>query len=96
MLDNVKKELDERFGKGDLAGAISIAGGAFSVCWEYPAGAGVFHSTEAAELSEYLYQGVLTYIRKKITAGQQSPIVDAHSVKSGLFDPEAEQRGSER
>lgn len=90
MLDEVKKELDKLFSEGDVSAAIGVAGGAFSVCWENPAGAGVFQSTEAAELAEYLYQGVLAYIRKKITTGQQGPIVDAYSVKTGLTYPSAE------
>lgn len=85
MLDEVKKELDRLFSEGDLSGAIGTAGGAFSVCWENPAGAGVFQSTEAAEIAEYLYAGVLDYVRRRITRGQSS--VDAHTVKTGLKYP---------
>lgn len=87
MLDEVKKELDRLFAEGDLSGAIGTAGGAFSVCWENPAGAGVFQSEEAAEIAEYLYAGVLDYVRRKITTGQQS--VDAYSVRTGLMYPSA-------
>jgi hypothetical protein len=87
MLDEVKKELDRLFAEGDISGAIGTAGGAFSICWENPVGAGVFQSEEAAAIADYLYAGVLDYICRKIKAGQQS--VDAHSVKASLMYPSA-------
>lgn len=95
MLDEVKKEINQKLEAGDIGGAIAVAGGFFSVCWDNPAGAGEFDSTRAAALSDWMAERVQAYIRHEVVRGRSGPMVDAHSVKSGLHDPEAEQRGSE-
>lgn len=87
MLDEVKAELDERFKNGDIGGAMSIAGGAFSACWDNLRGAGVFESTNAADLAEYLTAQIEAYVLRRLAAPRT---VDAYSVRSGLMYPDAQ------
>jgi len=109
MLDEVKKEIDQKFSEGDLTRAIFIAGGFFSACWTGKQ-EGRFDNENAEAMADFLSERINAHVRREIQRGLSGVQVDAHIVKTGLsgpttdphsagsgrHNPEAEHRGSER
>lgn len=93
LIEELNKDIDRALAEDKPENAIFVAGGAFSVCWSNMSGAGEFESERANQIAEILAARLDTYYQNKY---RQAHWVDAHSVKSGLHDPEAQQRKAGR
>lgn len=95
QVEKVRDMLKEEYKERGFEDAVGVGIGAASVCWDSMERTGVFHSSEAAEivsmLMDFHKQEVEKAVRIALNRVQLPHPIDAHSAKSGLFDPTKEE-----
>ena len=91
----LEEMLNKAYNDDGFMGMIRTAIGAASVCWDTLEHAGTFRSEEALQINDI----IVHYHGKEVRKAEDAVLrqmktphsIDAHSAKSGLFDPRKEE-----